>query len=149
MLGRDLRFRGLARAQPYLWIAGMTLFSTSYHIAGLRGLPRRVYSAALSGSEGEAWHTLTVVAAVGGTILFLSALAFVVVVAGTWMGRRTSDVPAFEFAQALRPATAMGIWDRFGLWTIVAVALVALAYAYPLLTLLAHPRYGSPGFKPF
>ncbi|HEY7473515.1 MAG TPA: cbb3-type cytochrome c oxidase subunit I [Vicinamibacterales bacterium] len=149
ILGRDLRFRAVARVQPYLWIAGMVLFSTSYHIAGLRGLPRRVYSAALSGSEGDAWHTLTVVAAIGGTILFLSALAFVVVVAGTWMGRRTSDAPAFEFAQALRPPTAVGIWDRFGLWTIVAVVLVALAYAYPLLTLLAHPRYGSPGFKPF
>jgi cytochrome c oxidase subunit 1 len=149
ILGRELRFRGLARAQPYLWIAGMVLFSTSYHVAGLRGLPRRVYSAALTGSEGAAWHTLTVVAAVGGTILFLSALAFVVVVAGTWMGRRASEAPPFEFAQALRPATAIGVWDRFGLWTIIAVILVALAYAYPLLTLLSHPRYGSPGFKPF
>jgi cytochrome c oxidase subunit 1 len=112
-------------------------------------LPRRVYSAALTGSEGAAWHTLTVVAAVGGVILFMSALAFVVVVVGTWMGRRASEVPAFEFAQAIHPPTAQSIWDRFGLWTVIAVVLVALAYAYPLLILLAHPRYGSPGFKPF
>jgi cytochrome c oxidase subunit 1 len=148
ILGRALRFRGLAIAQPYLWAAGMILFSTSYHIAGLRGLPRRVYSAALTGSEGAAWHTLTVVAAVGGVILFVSALCFVVVVAGTWLGRR-ADAPRFEFAEALHPATATGVWDRFGLWTILAVILVVAAYAYPLWTLLAHPRYGSPGFKPF
>jgi cytochrome c oxidase subunit 1 len=149
ILGRALRFRALAIAQPYLWAAGMVLFSTSYHIAGLRGLPRRVYSAALTGSEGAAWHTLTVVAAVGGVILFVSALCFVVVVAGTWIGRRTADPAGFEFAQALHPPTATGVWDRFGLWTILAVILVVAAYAYPLWTLLAHPRYGSPGFKPF
>ena len=29
------------------------------------------------------------------------------------------------------------------------IVLVVAAYAYPLWTLLAHPRYGSPGFKPF
>ena len=80
LLGRDLRLMGLARVQPWLWALGMALFSTSYHIAGLRGLPRRVYSAALNGEYGAQWHTLTVVAAVGGTILFLSALSFVVVV---------------------------------------------------------------------
>jgi len=147
--GRPLRFRTLAIAQPYLWTAGMVLFSTSYHIAGLRGLPRRVYSAALSGSDGAAWQSLTVLAAIGGVILFVSALAFVVVAAGTWMSRRTDDVPAFEFAHALHPPAAIGIWDRFGLWTILAILLVAAAYAYPLMTLLAHPRYGSPGFKPF
>jgi heme/copper-type cytochrome/quinol oxidase subunit 1 len=108
-----------------------------------------VYSAALSGTEGAPWHTLTVVAAVGGVILFVSSLAYVIVVVGTWMRRRTDDAPAFEFAQPLHPVTGLGIWDRFGFWTIVAILLVAAAYAYPLLTLLAHPRYGSPGFKPF
>jgi hypothetical protein len=41
------------------------------------------------------------------------------------------------------------IWDRFGLWSLVAAALVLVAYAYPLIQLLAHPRFGSPGFQPF
>src|SRR5262249_17692333 len=52
LLGRDLRLGVLARIQPYLWFIGMTIFSTSYHIAGMRGLPRRVYSAALAGDQG-------------------------------------------------------------------------------------------------
>src|SRR5678815_3766161 len=76
MLGRDLRLIGLARLQPYLWMLGMTLFSTSYHLAGLRGLPRRVYSGALNGELGASWHGLTVIAAVGGVVLFLSAMLF-------------------------------------------------------------------------
>ncbi len=127
----------------------MALFSTSYHIAGLRGLPRRVYSAALNGDYGAQWHTLTVVAAVGGTILFLSAMSFIIVVMATWIGGRSITAPAVEFAVPLKPVTTLGLWDRFGLWTVVAIVLVALAYAYPLMTLYLHPRFGSPGFKPF
>src|SRR4030095_5482836 len=58
LTARELRLQGLARIQPYLWIGGMLLFSTSYHIAGLRGMPRRVYSGALSGEYGGPWHPL-------------------------------------------------------------------------------------------
>jgi heme/copper-type cytochrome/quinol oxidase subunit 1 len=127
----------------------MVIFSGSYHAAGLRGLPRRVYSASLAGDSGEAWGGLTQLGAVGGVCLFLSALAFVLVVVGTWVGGRRIEPPVFEFSRALRPPTTLGLWDRFGLWALIAVMLVVAAYAYPLAVLLAHPRYGSPPFQPF
>jgi cytochrome c oxidase subunit 1 len=149
MLGRELRFPLLARIQPYLWFAGMTIFSASYHAAGLRGLPRRVYSGALTGEYGGEWHSLATAAAYGGVVLFVSALAFVTVVAATWTTGKRIQPPAFEFAVPLQPARTLGVWDRFGLWTALAVVLVIAAYAYPLAQLLAHPRYGSPGFQPF
>jgi len=149
LLGRELRLPGLARIQPYLWFIGIVLFSTSYHIAGLRGLPRRVYSASLTGEYGAAWHGLTRLAAVGAVVLFLSALSFVTVVVATWFGGKRIQSLAFEFASPLRPVTALCVWDRYGLWTVLAVLLVAVAYGYPLLHLLAHRRYGSPPFQPF
>jgi len=149
LLGRELRLMALARIQPYLWFAGMAVFSISYHIAGLRGLPRRVYSGSLTGEYGAAWHGLTRSAAVGAAILFLSALSYVIVVVATWVGGKRIPAPAFEFATPLRPATTLGIWDRFGLWTVLAILLVAAAYGYPLLHLYAHTRYGSPPFQPF
>jgi len=149
LLGRELRFKTLAQVQPYLWFAGMTLFSASYHIAGLRGMPRRVYSGALTGDLGGPWHTLTQVAAVGGVILFLSALSFITVVTATWLAGKRIPAPAFEFAVPIVEPAGPGLWDRYGLWTAVAVVLILLAYAYPLIQLLAHPRFGSPAFKPF
>ena len=85
----------LARMQPYLWFGGMALFSASYHIAGIMGMPRRVFSGSLAGAQGAEWHGLTVIAADGGVVLIL------------------------------------------------------VAYAYPLMQLISHPRYGSPGFQPF
>jgi cytochrome c oxidase subunit 1 len=149
LLGRQLRFGWLSRVQPYLWFLGMCFFSLSYHIAGLRGLPRRVYSADIGNAGSNAWHGLTEIAAVGGVILFLSALSFVTVVVATWTAGRRIEAPAFEFAQPLQPVIGQGVWDRLGLWTVVAVVMVILAYGYPLITLLMHPRFGSPGFKPF
>ena len=41
------------------------------------------------------------------------------------------------------------IWDRLGLWFVVAVLLVVLAYAVPVWDLVHMTRYGSQGFKPF
>jgi cytochrome c oxidase subunit 1 len=171
--GRQLRFKPLALLQPYLWFAGMMLFSVSYHIAGLRGLPRRVYSASLNGEQTQ-WHGLSLVAAAGAIVLFMSALCYVTVAAATWLAGKkfeaTADVgakagaktdarvgekvgganvaPAFEFATPLQPAVA-GVWDRFGLWTVVAIVIVIAGYAYPIIHLLSQHRYGSPPYQPF
>ena len=148
MLGRNLRLLPLARVQPYLWFLGMALFSTSYHIAGLRGMPRRVYSGSLSGDQGAQWHGLTQIAAVGAVIRLISALSFVVVTVASWVGARQPNALPFEFARPLRPPV-YSLWDRFGVWTTLAVVLVILAYGYPLVHLILHPRYGSPPYQPF
>lgn len=149
LLGRELALPGLARIQPWLWFIGMGIFSTSFHIAGIKGLPRRVYSGALAGEQGGAWEGLTQAGAIGGIVLFLSALCFVAVVIATWTAGRRISPPAFEFAVPLEPVTEKGLWDRIGMWTIVGIILVILAYAYPLITLLMTPRFGSPPFQPF
>jgi cytochrome c oxidase subunit I len=146
--GRQLRLPVLARVQPYLWFIGMALFSTSYHIAGLRGLPRRVYSASLNGEQGAPWHNLTVIAAVGSVILLFSGLGYILVVLATWLTGRREDAPAFEFAQPLTPAVH-GMWDRYALWTTAAIVLIILAYGYPLIHLLLTQRFGSPPYRPF
>ena len=67
---------------------------------------------------------------------------------GRLVGKRIT-APVVEFATPLRPLGAAGIWDRYGLWTVVAVVLVLLAYGYPLYYLISQPRFGSPGYQPF
>ncbi len=148
MLGRNLRLLSLARVQPYLWCAGMALFSISYHIAGLRGMPRRVYSGSLTGEYGAQWHGLTQIAAVGAVVLLISAFLFVIVTVATWFGARQANVLPFEFAVPLRPP-AFGLWDRYKIWVALAVVLVVAAYGYPITHLISHPRFGSPPYQPF
>jgi cytochrome c oxidase subunit 1 len=151
--GRELELKLLARVQPYLWFLGMALFSFTGHIAGLLGLPRRVFATSYAGAEqAHAWEALTRVSALGGIVLFASAGFFVLVMLGTLLAGQRKEQPALMWADSLgRPEAgyADGIWDRLGLWFGVAVVLVAIAYAIPLYDLFQLTRYGSPGFKPF
>jgi len=52
------------------------------------------------------------------------------------------------FATSLRLPVA-SIWDRFGLWSSIAVVTILAAYTDPILDFLAHHRCGSPPYQPF
>jgi cytochrome c oxidase subunit 1 len=150
LLGKELAFPRLAAVQPYLWFLGMLLFAVVNHWTGILGMPRRVYSATYLGSEvAKAWESWTAVSAVGGVVLFVSAMSFLVVVIGTALAGRPTSAPRLEFAEPLEPPARAGIWDRFLLWTVIAVVLIVIAYAVPLYTLYTMPRFPSPGFTPF
>lgn len=151
--GRTLELGLLAKVQPYLWFLGMVLFSFTGHIAGLMGLPRRVFATDYAGApQAQAWHGLTSLSALGGVVLFASAGFFVLSMLGTLLaGKRTATAP-IEWAEPLESPPGgfkRSIWDRLGLWFVIAVILVVLAYAIPLWDLLHLKRFGSIGFKPF
>ena len=149
--GRELELGLLARVQPYLWFIGMMLFSISNHITGLMGMPRRIYDASYGGSAAaELWRGWTGLSAVGGVFLFASAGFFMLVMIGTGLAGKRVVPQRIEWAEPLHPpAPGRTLFDRYWVWAGVAVALVIIAYAYPLWMHLQMPRFGSPGFKPF
>ncbi|MDH5805679.1 MAG: hypothetical protein OEZ54_10925, partial [Gemmatimonadota bacterium] len=60
------------------------------------------------------------------------------------------DQGEIEFAEPLEgQPTARGPWDKIGLLVAVAIVLVVIAYAYPLIQHFGMERFGSPGFRPF
>jgi cytochrome c oxidase subunit 1 len=152
--GRELELGLLAKVQPYLWFIGMAFFSFTGHIAGLMGLPRRLFATNYGGAEqAKAWEGLTTASALGGLFLHMSAAFFVLVMVGTLLAGRRKPVERIEWAEPLGGRPEGGyremIWDRLGLWFVIAVILVLIAYAYPLYHLFQLERFGSPGFKPF
>jgi cytochrome c oxidase subunit 1 len=149
--GRELELALLARVQPYLWFVGMMLFSFSNHITGLMGMPRRIYDASYGGSAVAAtWRGLTGISAVGGLFLFTSAAFFMLVMIGTALAGRRREAEPILWAEPLHPvSTRRTVFDRYGLWTALAILLVIVAYAYPLWMHLRMARFGSPGFSPF
>ncbi|MBI4521766.1 MAG: cbb3-type cytochrome c oxidase subunit I [Gemmatimonadetes bacterium] len=151
LTGKELRFKGAAQVQPYLWFAGMVMFGVVNHVTGIMGMPRRLYEASYVGAEAAArWSEWTAISAVGGVVLFVSAMLYIAVMVGTWLWSKPGAAPAIEFAEPLSPLREdRGVWDRLGLWTILAIALVAIAYFYPIGQLLRTERFGSPGFRPF
>ncbi len=67
---------------------------------------------------------------------------------GTVLAGRRQEQHTIEFAEPLegRPV-AQGLFDRIGLWVVVAIILVVVAYAYPLIQHFQLERFGSPPFK--
>jgi cytochrome c oxidase subunit 1 len=151
LTGRPLALPSLARVQPYLWFIGMMVFSLVNHATGLAGMPRRIYDASYNGHPVAAsWQAWTGISALGGVVLFVSAMFFVAVMIGTARNQRISVVAPIEYAQTLYPISGRrGAWDRLALWTVLAIILIVIAYAYPIASLLNLQRFGSPGFSPF
>lgn len=149
--GRALVWPRVAAVQPYLWFVGMQFFSIPSHIAGLMGMPRRIYTGEFNGMEGaQAWIPLVNLSAVGGVILFVSAMCYVGVLVGTMLVMPRGSRGEIEYAEPMvAPAAGASVWDRLGLWTAVAVVLIIVAYAQPLYHLHTMARFPSRGFSPF
>jgi cytochrome c oxidase subunit 1 len=150
LLGRRLELAPMARVQPWLWFAGMMLFSIPTHATGVLGMPRRVYDASYGDhATAVGWRWLTDLSAAGGLVLFTSAVFFLLVMAFTLGGART-EPGELELAEPLEdPGTKGAIFDRLGMLTLVAIVLIVAAYAYPLWHHIQMPRFGSPGYSPF
>ena len=150
LLRRRLELAPLARVQPWLWFLGMLLFSIPTHITGLMGMPRRVFDPRYADHPTAlTWQGLTNLSAVGGIVLFASALFFVLVMLFTLFGPRVPEEP-IRFAEPLEdPGTKGAYLDRLGLLTAAAVVLILIAYGYPIIAHLQMTRFGSPGYSPF
>jgi cytochrome c oxidase subunit I len=151
LLGKRLELAPMARVQPYIWFAGMLLFSIPTHITGVMGMPRRVFDASYGGhATALSWKSLTDLSALGGVLLFVSALFFVLVVLFTVLGEKTDGAEPIEFAEPVEAPGPRGlIFDRLGLWTVVAIVLLLVSYGPPLWNHLQLARHGSVGFSPF
>ncbi|MBL8138850.1 MAG: cbb3-type cytochrome c oxidase subunit I [Acidobacteria bacterium] len=151
LTGRAIAFPAVAAMQPYLWFIGMQCFSIPSHIAGLLGMPRRIYTGEFQGVEAaQAWIPLVNLSAVGGVILFVSAMLYVGVVVGTMLVAPRGARPPVEYAEpVVPPADGPSIWDRLGWWSAVAVVLILLAYGPALYHLHTMQRFPAQGFSPF
>ncbi len=151
LTGRELALKPVAQVQPYLWFIGMLTFSIVNHATGLMGMPRRVYDASYQGNATAAlWEAWTGLSALGGVVLFVSAMSFVAVMAATALRGAKVTVPEIAYAESLEPLPARRpLSDRFGLWAALAVVIVLIAYAYPIWQMLDSPRFGSPPFRQY
>ncbi|MFB6309475.1 MAG: b(o/a)3-type cytochrome-c oxidase subunit 1 [Haloarculaceae archaeon] len=152
--GKRLRRRGLATVQPYLWFVGMTLMSNAMHRAGLAGVPRRTAEpqyqqfdfSGLVGSVAE----MRIQIAIGGTLLFVAAALFLIVMAETWMGRRGEHQLSVNsyFPEPLSGADdSPAVLDNYRLWAAIAVALVVVAYGPPIAAMVQDGLL-APGSPP-
>ncbi len=84
LTGRKLFAPKLALVQTWQWFTGMLLMSIAMHVAGLLGFAAPHLDVSYFGAAGRGdVDGEMIFAAIGGTMLFISILMFVVVAIGT------------------------------------------------------------------
>jgi cytochrome c oxidase subunit I len=101
---------------------------------GLLGMPRRMayYDYTHAALQPQAW-TVTV-STLGGLMLVISAILFVLILARARRGARTPDPYTFS-----SPVHAVGkapvALNGFGLWVAMMIGLTVVNYGYPIAQL--------------
>ncbi len=148
------RMQRLGIVQIITWSIGMLLMSTAQHVLGLMGAPRRTaysgyngHPAAMEWFEGIISNHVTM--AIGGSILFLSAMLLMYIVIMTMFLSPKAETleQTVEFPLAESDMSNTPKWlENWWIWIGVAAFLIVAAYAIPLSHMIHHAPPGSKGF---
>ncbi len=148
LTGRQLWGRRWANASSWIYTIGVFIFARGMISAGLDGMPRRIYRAQATYTS-PAWDLGGALTGIGGTLMFIGILVFFIVIVITIVAGRKGNVPAdIPWSETLQPPKLNG-WepklDRLGMWIIVAIVLIVIAYG-PFFASYLPPHFVSPGF---
>jgi len=147
---KPLFSRKIGLAQAWTWFIGMALMSNALHILGLRfQLPRRTALAA-SGYVTPEMSLFITEEAIGGVILVVSGLLWLINMVGTVASKKVLEsAVTMPVAEALESTPAPAWLDRWRPWLAATVALIIVSYGPQLVVQISQIQSTSPGFKPW
>jgi cytochrome c oxidase subunit 1 len=136
--------------QGWLYFGGVLIFARGMISGGLLGMPRRTMIMAAPYHKA-AWNLPAILTGIGGTMMFLAAMACFFILAMTVLfGEKTDDVE-MPFTETIEGPAATG-WevhlDRFRYSVVLVIVLIAMAYG-PFLVRHVPPKLLSPGYTFF
>ncbi len=137
--GKKLWKPHLAAIQAWVWFVGMMIFSNAMHVLGLLGAPRRTPLGAAPYVPDD-WSTQQLRVALGGAILFVSAVMYVWILARTAWGKERQEVEVqIPVAEAEQDPQQTPAWlDRWVPWLVATVVLILIAYGPQLIDQIAN-----------
>ncbi|WP_421380895.1 cbb3-type cytochrome c oxidase subunit I [Bacillus salacetis] len=134
--------------QTIIWAVGMLFMSGAMHYAGLLGSPRRTsYTTYGDHATALSWDPYLFLLAIGGTLLMIGVIIQVYAVFHL-MFRAPKGETEFPIAEEEDNASSTPYWtERWGVWIIVMLVLVAMAYVLPVVDMVINAPPGSPPFK--
>ncbi|HEX7058127.1 MAG TPA: cbb3-type cytochrome c oxidase subunit I [Bacilli bacterium] len=133
--------------QTIVWTFGMTLMSGSQHWVGLLGDPRRTAYTTYNGSEVAAsWDPYELVMGIGA-IFLLTAVIIQVCAVYHMMFRSPKGNTEFPIAEADDIATTPMWLERWGLWILLMLLDIGMAYAVPVVDFIVNAPPGSPPIR--
>lgn len=133
--------------QTLLWTAGMILVAGGMHLVGLLGAPRRTAFTTYGDSLiAASWNPYYILIAIGGILLIISTILVVYNVFHL-MFRAPKGETEFPIAVGEDDASTTPKWtERWWLWIIIMLVVVAFGYVYPLIDMIQNAPPGSPPF---
>jgi cytochrome c oxidase subunit 1 len=148
LTGRRLWGTTLARLQAWVYFVGVLVFARGMISGGLEGLPRRTMISEAAYSKAS-WALPGILTGLGGTLMFVGAMLFFVVLVGTVLfgeAEEASDVPFTETVHSAPTSGWQPSLDRFAYWVPATLLLIAAAYG-PFFVGYLPPRLISHGFQ--
>jgi cytochrome c oxidase subunit 1 len=139
LTGREHTSLAPLRLQLWLWFIGMIVMTFPWHWLGLQGQWRRVANFNYADPIIASWGPWVVVSLGGGLILLISALLFVWNLAPLQRGSAVA-VARPLYALAVHPPQRIpAALNGFGLWNVLVLVLMVLAYGFPIAQFVIEP----------
>ncbi|HEX6938181.1 MAG TPA: cbb3-type cytochrome c oxidase subunit I [Longimicrobiales bacterium] len=147
---RELWGRKLALAQSWLYFIGVLAFARGMISGGLEGLPRRTFRAAAAYTK-ESWDLAGIWTGVGGTMMFASAMLFLLILVMTVVAGKRNAAQDIPFTETIETPATTG-WearlDHLRWYVIAAVVLILVAYG-PYLAQAIPSQLSARAFRLF
>ena len=139
---------------PYLWTIGILIFSTGLSWGGLIGEPRRTnlgmtYLNPKHELFTPEWVPTTMLGLLGGIIMFIAGMLFLVVFFGTMM-RKSKEEGVLEFpvSETVHNEKLVPLFNTFKPWLVTMAVVLAIAYVPAFMDATKNPGPGAPRFSP-
>ena len=139
LTGREHASLAPLRLQLWTWFIGMMVMTLPWHWLGLQGQWRRVANFNYADPIIAGWAPLVMVSLCGAFALLASALLFVRNLAVLHRGPVPSREPPLYALAVNPPQHVPAALNGFGLWNVVVLVLMLLAYGYPIAQFVITP----------
>ncbi len=135
----------------WLYFIGVLIFARGMISGGLAGMPRRTAISLVPYAEPPGWRLAGILAGVGGSLMFIGAVLFFVVIAMTVLAGKRTEIADIPYSVTLVTPQTSG-WepglDRLRYWIVASVLLCVIIYG-PFLASQFPLQLNVPGFRAF
>ncbi|WP_102264017.1 cbb3-type cytochrome c oxidase subunit I [Mesobacillus jeotgali] len=134
--------------QTVIWTIGMVIMSISMHVVGLFGSPRRTsFTTYGDFAETLGWNPYMAAVGIGASLLLIAVILQVYAVFNL-MFFAPKGVTEFPIAEEEAGAAKTPYWtERWGIWVVLMLLVVSMAYVLPIADMIMNAPPGSPPFK--
>ncbi|WP_226679275.1 cbb3-type cytochrome c oxidase subunit I [Mesobacillus jeotgali] len=134
--------------QTVIWTIGMVIMSISMHVVGLFGSPRRTsFTTYGDFAETLGWNPYMAAIGIGASLLLIAVILQVYAVFNL-MFFAPKGVTEFPIAEEEAGAAKTPYWtERWGIWVVLMLLVVSMAYVLPIADMIMNAPPGSPPFK--